>query len=125
MNGEELSPSTKRLLASSYSIGYPVSLAGLLYLRVRYGYDWPLPADFGLGIFGAGIFLVAVGLLASNFLGGSRSLRRQHIYWALWQSALGIWLYEKFLADRGMVFLFAIASGLWPLSLRENPRGRN
>ncbi len=118
MTSEELTPFTKQLLAWTYSMGFPVGVSAIIYLRVRYGYDWP-PANFGLVISCSGLILLLRDIFVENAHGRCSGLKRQSLYSDVWASLLGLWLYGKFLGDSGLALLITLAFTLWPLSHRE------
>ena len=117
----ELSKSfIERVLAWTYSMGFPLGVAALLYLRMHFGYNWPFPASVGLMLLCLGLVL----LLAEIFLpalihGSSQVLRWQSIYSSIWTSLVGTWLYWRLWGDSVLAILIAVALPLWPLSHRE------
>jgi len=114
---EELSKSfIERVLAWTYSMGFPLGVTALLYLRVHFGYNPPFPASLGLALLCIGLADIFVPTLIHGY---SQVLRRLSIYSGIWTSLVGIWLYWRLWGDSGLVVLIALALPLWPLSHRE------
>jgi hypothetical protein len=106
-------------MAWTYSISFPLSVAGLLALRIIYGYEWPLPPVFGLILIVTGGGLLLRDLLLPMHFTGTARLKRQAMYSDVWVVLVGSWMQWTPLHDIGLVLLIAIASSLWPLSHLE------
>jgi hypothetical protein len=103
----------------AYSLTFPLGVAILLYIRPQFGYYWPLPPYFGLGIVAIGIVVLLLHLLFP-VAAIPAPLKRQAVYSDIWTIFLGVWfLFGRALEDFSLIALIAVACALWPLSHRQ------
>lgn len=93
-----------------------LGVAILIFMRLRFGYYWPLPPNFGFGIMAAGVMTLLFHFLIP-IAANPTALRRQAVYSDIWMIFLGLWfLFSGSLGIFGFVLLIAVAAALWPLS---------
>jgi hypothetical protein len=120
MKNETPTTFAEPLLAWAYSIGFAISIATLIYVRVQFGYDSQSSRTLAISLLCIGPALLLRDIfLPSLFHGHSQGLRKQSIYANVWITLLGGWLWGTFWGDFGLVLLISIALVLWLLSHRE------
>ena len=108
-------------MAWSYSLSFPVTIALLIFLRMRLvSYGLPFLQRVGVLLLSLAVAQLLCDLFVPWILhGSSEVLRRQSIYSGIWSSLAGIWLYSGSWNDLGFGILLVIAISLWSLSHRE------
>jgi hypothetical protein len=104
-------PPSEALRAWSYSLSFPITIALLIFLRMRHdSYGSPFLQRLGVLVLSLAVAKLLCDLFAPWILhGSSEVLRRQSIYSGIWGFLAGIWLYSGSWNDLGFGLLLVIA----------------